>query len=135
MRQPIAGAVLLLGACSLGSRPSAFPPAQAPGGATTTLSVQRDGQDGPRQTLRGELIAVSDSGVVVLVPPARFIAAGWSDIHSFRLEGMAIRHASGRQPEPGELKRVRLVSRFPQGFTGTLRDSVLASYNATVETP
>lgn len=128
MRPLPAGAALLigaLGACFTGPSARTFPPARDPGGIAADLRLElRQGR------LRGELLEVQDSALVVLrddslvtIVPIRAIRSG-----SFAKPGLLI--ANGYISRRGR-ERLRLVSRFPAGLTPELRARLLAAYGQT----
>lgn len=130
LRRTITVAVfLLLTACSTGPRPEEV---SAMGTKPFGVNVEiraRLRAHGPENLLTGELLAVGESGVLVL--SGGFI---------YRVHWSAFRHAELEPPNPTGsfgpelladkemLARVRAVSRFPQGTNETLLAALLEAY-------
>jgi hypothetical protein len=119
-------AVLLAGisaACSIGTRVKGFQPALRPEGVTATLHLAA-GQ------VEAEVLAIDDTALIVRrfqdslpVAVVRFRAIREA---AFRQVGATM--AGGRPPRSVDRERIRLVSRFPQGLTPELLQSLLAAY-------
>lgn len=114
--------VLLAGltACAVGPRVEDQPMARQPRGA----SVKLDTAEGP---IAGELLAVQDTAIVILtraqratLVPFRVILDGDAELAGEITRG-------GRTPGGHRLERLRLVSRFPQGFNPELQRALLTA--------
>lgn len=113
------GPVLAALACHLGGRVNRFAPAKQPAGVAVTLSL-KGGATG-----RGELLAVQDTALVVLVQdtvtlvPYRVLGAGrFSQVGDL----------TETPPTKDFAGKLRLVSRFPQGLTPEMLARLLAAY-------
>src|SRR6058998_950484 len=102
------GPVLTTLGCSIGGRVDRFAPAQQPDGVAVALALRGGGRE------QGELLAVQDTALVVLaadtvtlVPYGAIEAAEFSQVGDL----------GKTPPAPDFAKRLRLVSRFPQGLT------------------
>ena len=94
-----AATALALAACTLGTRPATFEPARSPQGIEARI-----GYWGPRHTvlaLVGELLAVTDSGLVVLSADRRLVHAHWPVLVSATFRQIGVRLHGGDAPEPG----------------------------------
>jgi hypothetical protein len=109
-------------ACARGPRASSFAPALRPGGAAVTL-------DSGQRTFDGELLAVTDTALVLL-RGGMVAVAPYGAIEDVMLPQFdadyAIRYA---RPDTATLSRLRLRSRFPQGLTPELLARLLAAYH------
>lgn len=111
--------------CAVGPTTREFGPATGPRGIAADLRVRW----GPTGRIRGELLEVHDTALVVLsadrvlLVPIRLIRSG-----RFSGRGTLIEdgRASGRS-----LARMKVVSRFPAGLTPELRTRLLAAYGQT----
>jgi len=122
---PAAAAALTLAACTLGSRPATFAPARSPQGVEARIALW-----GPRRTvtaLVGELLSVTDSGLVVLSADRRVVHAHWPAQVSATFRQVPVRLTGGQAPDARARERLRLVSRFPQGLSPELTARLLAS--------
>ena len=105
--------------CNVGGRVDRFAPAQRPEGAAVELALQGGG------TARGELLAVQDTALLVLVHdtvtlvPYGHVVPGRSSQTGELFE---------TPPAPDVARRLRLVSRFPQGLTPDLLARLLAAH-------
>lgn len=125
-------------ACSgdVGVKVEDFKPAQTPAGVGTEVRLQQNIVKGHK--LDGELIAVSDAGLVLLLHAPldtgagrfRFVEAPFSLMRSARFEqvGSAGIRSEGKAVDEARLERLRRLSRFPQGLTDELQARLLASY-------
>jgi hypothetical protein len=126
---PIAAA--LLGACTIGTTPGNFQPAIAPGGVHASLEIF-----GAQEPVVGELVSVSDSALLVATTAPALVLVHYQSIQSgnFRQVGTLIRDRA--TPALATRERLRLVSRFPQGVTPDLLESLMRSLhvsNVTVQ--
>lgn len=120
--------VLLLcaGACSLGPRASEHPIARGPMGAKVTLSlgIASNGE----LNAAGELLAVSDSGLWILVGGERPGWAAYGVIKHAVLDPVDVEFDGPGVPPPAVLDRMRMASRYPEGLTPELRKRLLVAY-------
>jgi len=109
-------------ACARGPRASSFAPALKPSGAAVTI-------DSGKRTFDGELLAVSDTALVLLRGGMVAVARYWAieDVILPQFDATyAIRSA---RPDTATLSKLRLRSRFPQGLTPELLARLLAAYH------
>ena len=121
----IAAAALALSACSLGSRPATFEPARSPRGVEARIALKA-----PRYTaatIVGELLSVTDSGLVVLSADRRLLHAHWPALRYATFRQVSVRLSDGNMPDARARERLRLVSRFPQGLSAELTSRLLES--------
>ena len=116
--RPLAGILLLLGACYVGPSVKRYAPAHGPAGAAVKLELRGD------RTVGGELLAVED-GTLLLLEARQLV----------RVDVAAIRSLRGPNISTGALddaarERLRLVSRYPQGVSPELEASLLLAYGA-----
>ncbi len=123
MRTPwmfIAAAAALQG-CMIGATPRKFGPAVSPKGVETRLTLPG------RVALVGELLSVSDSGLLVLVTGRRMVHAYWPALREATFRQVRARIQAGRPPDARTRERVRMVSRFPYGMAPELTARLLES--------
>jgi len=122
---PIATALLTLSACTLGSRPATFGPARSPQGieARITMSAPRY----TAATIVGELLSVTDSGLVVLSADRRLLYVHWPALRYATFRQIGVRLNAGKAPDARAQEQLRLVSRFPQGMSPELTARLLES--------
>jgi hypothetical protein len=115
----------ILAACHWGPTAETFAPAHRPGGGVVVLETSHG-------STRAELLAAEDSGLVVL-GGSHVAFASYAVIRRARLVefGLAYRLGDGRVLAGGQLARVRLVGRFPQGIGQDLLARLLALQNQT----
>jgi len=102
-----AALVLMLGACMVGPLPENYHPAASPRGVEVDLDLRT-------LHVKGELLEVRDSALVVLTP--REVAlVHFLVIRSMRLTGDAVLYRGGIPSQPTR-ERLRLISRFPAGL-------------------
>lgn len=111
------------GACYHGPSLKKFEPAHAPDGIDADLRLER-------ARVRGELLAVEDSTLVVLSDARRVVMVPVAKIRlgSFGELGTLLGEWT---PSQETMERLRLVSRFPAGLTPELRGRLLAAYGQT----
>ncbi len=115
--------LLATAACYHGPSLQKFEPAHAPDGIEADLRLAH-------AQVRGELLAVQDSALIVLseshrvvmVPVAKIARGNFGDLGTLIDEW---------RPSQQTLERLRLVSRFPAGLTAELRGRLLAAYGQT----
>ena len=116
--RPLAGILLLLGACYVGPSVKRYAPAHGPAGATVQLGLPGD------RTVGGELLAVEDS-TLLLLEARQLVRVDIASIRSLRGPNISTR-AFG----DAERERLRLISRYPQGVSPELEASLLRAYGA-----
>ena len=124
--------LLVLGAaCALGPRASRHPIAKGPDGSPIRITLQ--GQHPTyTQQLDGELLAVSDTGLWVLVDRHQLTFVPYSVVASAELRETGAPYYEGAAPPPKDLaERFRLESRFPQGLSPDLLRKILEAYGAS----
>ena len=120
---------LLAAGCTLGPTIQEFEPAHRAAGAVATVRLAR-------ATIAGELLAVSDSGVLLLARdgitevPFRLVRSGI-------VQGMPNDFGMGDAPDSDTRRTMRNLSRFPQGLSPELLEKLLAAYRqqATIVHP
>ncbi len=108
---------LSLAGCMIGNTTATFKPALSPAGVETRLRFRRG-------EIRGELIEVRDSGVVV-APPGDIVFVPFAVIRIATFEQTNLTYV-GSSPSGEVRERMRLLSRFPGGLTPELLDRLLA---------
>jgi hypothetical protein len=129
----IVGCAIVVCTCSLGQSADDFAPAQGPRGVSTVLKVTNEGRT---LELKGELLAVPDSGLFVLTDNAvpgqpgahTVVFAPWSWIQTGNFEQMAVKVKKGRPPSTSQKEILSRVSRFPQGISAELLVELLTAY-------
>jgi len=113
--------VLIATACHVGRGVKDFRPAHTPDGITVLFSM-------PGTPARqGELLAVRDSGIVI-VSGRQVMLLLYRDAQKLTFDGMSP-GGSGQPPFTEEQKRrLRLVSRYPQGIGPDLERRLLEAY-------
>ena len=109
---------LLLAACSIGPSGKSYGPAKGPAGAAVEIELHRNGGIG------GELLAVEDT-TLMLVQNRQLIRVAIPAVKSLR--GPRI---STRQLDEPMRRRLRLISRYPQGVSPDLEARLLRAYGA-----
>lgn len=113
------GPVLATLGCNIGGRVDRFAPAKRPAGVAVALALRGGGR------AQGELLAVQDTALVVLaqdtVTLVRYDAlnAGYFS---------QVGDLDQLPPGPAFARRLRLVSRFPQGLTPVMLARLLAAH-------
>ncbi|MEO8126539.1 MAG: hypothetical protein ABJF23_27140 [Bryobacteraceae bacterium] len=121
--------VSLLAGCRFGMTAAKYRPAQEPKGVTLRIKTSQ-------AQLVGELIEVSDSGVVLLsdqkvrLIPYTAILSSEAD-----QTGSRYRLSKGQPPKPDVQVHLRLLSRFPQGLTPEITQQLLALHGQTEMAP
>lgn len=119
----VLGCVLAVGGCHFGPSPRSFGPARSVTGRAARIeTLEQDGR--PRITVRGELLAVTDSGVLLRGERGEIMAVPHPQNHWLRIDGrsanvmgVALSHS------PESRHQVRRFARFPYG----IRDATLAT--------
>ena len=114
-------ATLALAACNWGTRPGNLEPATGPSGVRIAYRLSGDELD-----RFAELFAVDSAGMLVL--DRKLMHVAWSRVSAmdaYRLDGDYDLRKNEKML-PGKRAKLALVSRFPQGLTGTMLARVLA---------
>jgi hypothetical protein len=133
--------VLAISACQLGPRIDKFEQARRPEGITTTIELRHGFSDaGP---LEGELLEVREHGLLLRVQEnredRRLAFVPYSAMEEVEFDQMNLR-VVGQQNElteeywPASIqdrKKLRLLSRFPQGLSTPLLEQLLAAEGQT----
>jgi len=105
--------------CHIGGRVDRFAPANGPEGVAVALELRRGGR------AQGELLAVQDTALVVLAQDTvTLVPYGALETGEFSQVG----ELRGTPPAPDFARRLRLVSRFPQGLTPDMLARLLAAH-------
>lgn len=121
MKRIIVVALLLgLTACTMGTRARHDPVARGPRGAEVRVNTTF-------RALNGELLAVDDSAVTVLVA-SELWQAPYTAIRRIAARGHGTIQVRGRPLSQGVRERLRVRSRFPQGIDAELLAALLAAY-------
>jgi hypothetical protein len=112
--------LLLLAACSIGTSGKSYPPAKGPAGAAVELGLA-----GKRE-VGGELLAMEDT-TLLLVENRQLIRVHLTAITSLRAPKLLTRNLNERMR-----RRLRLISRYPQGVSPDLEARLLQAYGAPV---
>jgi hypothetical protein len=121
--------VLLLGlalaACSVGTSVGSFDPAHTPQGVRAEIKAGA-------ATLTGELLEVTETGLLVLRTGRRLVLVPYTLVDQAQFLGAQCCGLGARRPPLPEVKqKLRLMSRFPQGLTAELRQRLLAAHGQT----
>jgi len=125
MRSSIVLTVAVVAGCVIGPSTRNFAPATGPQGIGADLRVKW----GPRGRVRGEVLEVQDSALMVLsanrlvLVPIRAIQYG-----RFTRRGTLIENGRAHRRTLDDLKR---VSRFPEGMSPEIKARLLAAYGQT----
>lgn len=115
-------AILAAAACTLGGNVKDYPPAKTPQGVHVEVLTNRP-------TLSGELLAVDSTGLLVRTLANELLriplaVARWvQPEHGPRVVVTPPEEAALRR-----LRKVRLMSRFPQGVSSELLESLMRAY-------
>lgn len=124
MRRYIAiTSVVVLAACYHGPSIYKFSPVQEPYGVDADLRLRKI-------RVRGELLEVQDSALIVLTDSNKVVAVPVSIIQAGIFDKLGQLVGEGIRPEPG-LARLRPFSRYPNGLTPELRARLLSAYGQT----
>lgn len=115
-------AVSLATGCRFGPKMEKLSIARSPSGA----AIEAATFTGP---VKGELLSVTDDGVVVL-QANRLINVRFAEIRDARIKelGSDYRFGGEKRPDPDTMTRLRRVSRFPQGITPEIQATLLTLY-------
>ena len=109
---------LVAAGCVIGPSDRTFKPAISPAGVEARLRFRKG-------EMRGELIEVRDSGLVV-APPADVVFVPFTAIRAATFAQTGLTPAPGI-PGPQVRERLRLLSRFPNGLPPDQLERFLAS--------
>ncbi len=115
-------AISLAAGCSFGPSKANLRVATSPLGAAVQLSTKT-------ARVNGELLAVNDSGLVLL-DGRRMMTVPFTEIRDAKFAelGAQYRIRGGRRPPPLAIARLRRVSHFPQGITPEIQAKLLTLY-------
>jgi hypothetical protein len=111
------------GACFHGPNLAQFEPAHSPAGVATEIRVDK-------VRIRGELLEVQDTALVVLTDSGRVTLIRYDDIYLGKFKNVGALIFDGRAAKAA-IARLRSVSRFPAGMTPRIRAELLAAYGQT----
>lgn len=117
----IAALALFISACAVGPRVENFKPAHQPAGIDATIRLDTGA------SLSSELLDVQEGGLLVL-NGRRVTLVPYTSILSATFPQTSIRIEARTAPSTLRREQLRLLSRFPQGLSPTLLNSVLAAY-------
>ena len=122
MRLSILALALLapIAACTIGPSIREFEQAHRAAGAPVTVRTSRGRID-------GELLAASDSGVVVLARDG-ITAVSYRVMRNGVARGLRTDFGMGDAPDPDTRLTLRDLSRYPQGISPELLQKLLAAY-------
>lgn len=129
MRLPLP-LVLLLGsaACHVGPSAGSVAAERGPFGAAGELRLGAT-------ELKGELVAVRDSGLIILPVGGTITYVPFSRIDQGRFAHVPASLHNREPPTPEERDALRLGSRFPQGLSPDLEQRLLAAYGQAALSP
>jgi hypothetical protein len=110
--------LLLIAGCMVGGNVKKYQPAQGPAGATVELRMV------DKSFIRGELLAIEDSSLVVLRDSVLNRVA-LSSVKEGRAPSLSF---AGSRLSSTQRDRLRLISRFPQGISAELEPRLLSAY-------
>jgi hypothetical protein len=126
----VLGCVLAVGGCYFGAGTRSYEPARSVHGRTARIETLRDG--GPGITVRGELLAVTDGGVLVRGERGALIAVPHPQIHWLRIDGRSTNVMGVELSHSPESRyQVRRFARFPYGIRDATLDTLLAAAGQT----
>jgi hypothetical protein len=121
-----------LWACHVGPRIADLTAPRQPAGAHVVIELDASRHGRSRE---GELIAVRDDGVIVALPSTgskqQLTLIDWKAIYRLTarsLPGFGATPAQNGAPSAGDIDKMRLVSRYPQGLSPALTADLLAAY-------
>lgn len=110
--------------CHVGKKAETLALAHSPSGAMANLDVNQQG------AVAGELLAAED-GALVLLRGRSMLSIPYSQIRYAAFPEIQQRYSLGqRLPDAETLRRLRLISHFPQGISPELRTKLAAMYVA-----
>lgn len=118
----VAGALLCAG-CYHGPSIYSFEPVQRPNGVDADLRLEK-------KRVRGELLEVQDTALIVLTDSARVVSVPLRVIQAGTFDKLGTLIIEGLEPQSA-VATLRPFSRFPAGLTPELRTRLLAVYGQT----
>ena len=115
--------LFLLAACYHGPSIYKFGPVRGPDGVDADLRLQK-------ARVRGELLEVQDSTLIVLTDSNKVVSVPLSGVRSGAFDKLGEIIGEGMNLESA-LAKLRPFSRFPAGLTPELRARLLAAYGQT----
>ena len=115
-------AVLGLGACTWGGDPANFLPAARPQGVHAALYLTE-----PTERLSGELLAASDTAVVLATDEPAIVMVRYDRIVSGDFSQVGELIAGRAAPQPKAFTELKHLSRFPRGLSPELLAALLAA--------
>ncbi len=110
-------AIVVLG-CAVGTTSANYQPARGPAGAAVTIAAQGG------TIVLGELLAV-ESQTLLVREDRRLVRVAFDRIESLRAPKINLK---GSGLAPADERRLRLISRYPQGVSPELERQLLAAY-------
>lgn len=130
------GVVAAAFGCSYGLKARNFAPANSPRGVIGRVSLAAEQFD-------AELIEARDTALLLLVNPTAAVSSGvagnaprlrvvpYAGIQSATFRQTRLVLGNGRAPGAATLRSLRLLSRFPQGVSPDLLETLLRAYGQT----
>jgi len=124
------GCVLVVAGCYFGPSPRNYGPAREVHGRTAQIETQE--ADGSRIRVAGELLAVTDSNVVLRAERGEILAVAYPRTRWLRIQGRST-NLTGAQLSTSPRRRadVREFARFPYGVRPATLDTLLAGAGQT----
>ena len=114
-----------MSACSYGTRIADFRPAYLPNGVVVRVNTSRG-------ELNGELIDMRETGFVILTSAnEKLRLIPFEQVRSAKFEKVGSLLGNGKTPTSAEHNRLRLLSRFPQGMSPEVLETLLKTYGQT----
>ncbi len=111
-------------ACAVGKKAEKLGLAHSPTGAMANLDVNQE------SVITGELLAAEDSALLLLRGQT-MLSIPYSQIRYAVFKEIDQRYnLKQRVPDPETLRKLRLISHFPQGLSPSLRLTLAAMYHA-----
>jgi len=126
-RVPLA-LLLAVNACHIGASAGSVAAERGPFGAAAELNLGAT-------ELKGELVAVRDSGLIMLPAGGRITFVPFSRIAEGRFAHVPASLHGRQPPTPKERDALRVASRFPQGLSPDLEQRLLAAYGQATLSP
>jgi len=120
MRRLAGLTALALVGCHVGTRASSFAPAIDPEGVSAQIVTHAG-------TFEAELLAVSDTALLLL-RNRTVVLASYAVIREATFQQVSEAVERGVAPDSATRKRLRLISRFPQGVSREQLRALLAAY-------
>jgi hypothetical protein len=115
---------LVAAGCHMGKKAETLGLAHSPTGAMANLDVNQQG------AVAGELLAAEDSALLLLRGQT-VLSIPYSQIRRAVFPEIDQRYSlKQRVPDPETLRKLRLISHFPQGLSPSLRRKMAAMYHA-----